>query len=76
MYKPIPYEKLTKKQKKALDAARRGSWGDISPVTRRPENPKAYNRKKARRWKDVPPPGLCLYRVSPSRCAGHARRSS
>ena len=44
----IPYEKLSKKQKRALDAARRGSWGGLSPVTRRAENPKAYQRKKAR----------------------------
>ena len=48
MEKFIPYEKLSKKQKRALDAARRGSWGGLSPVTRRPENPKAYKRKKAR----------------------------
>ena len=48
MEKFIPYEKLSKKQKRALDAARRGSWGGLSPVTRRAENPKAYKRKKAR----------------------------
>ena len=48
MEKFIPYEKLSKKRKRALDAARRGSWGGLSPVTRRPENPKAYKRKKAR----------------------------
>ena len=48
MEKFIPYEKLSKKQKRALDAARRGSWGGLSPVTRRAENPKAYQRKKAR----------------------------
>ncbi|MBQ6273270.1 MAG: hypothetical protein IJK63_03525 [Oscillospiraceae bacterium] len=48
MEKFIPYEKLSKKQKRALDAARRGSWGGLSPVTRRPEKPKAYKRKKLR----------------------------
>ena len=48
MEKFIPYEKLSKKQKRALDVARRGSWGGLSPVTRRAENPKAYQRKKAR----------------------------
>ena len=48
MEKFIPYEKLSKKQKRVRDAARRGSWGGLSPVTRRPENPKAYQRKKAR----------------------------
>ena len=44
----IPYEKLSKKKKRALDAARRGGWGGLSPVTRRPEDPKAYKRKKTR----------------------------
>lgn len=48
MEKFIPYEKLSKKQKRKLDAARRNTWGGLSPVTRRPENPKAYQRKKQR----------------------------
>lgn len=45
MEKFIPYEKLSKKKRRELDAARRTTW-DISPITRRPANPKAYNRKK------------------------------
>lgn len=49
MSKFIPYEKLSKRERKARDAERRGSWG-ISPVTRRPEKPGAYNRAKARHW--------------------------
>ncbi|MCQ2558570.1 MAG: hypothetical protein MJ135_05550 [Oscillospiraceae bacterium] len=48
MEKFIPYEKLSKKKKKELNAAKRSTW-NISPVTRRPENPKAYNRRKALR---------------------------
>ncbi len=48
MEKFIPFEKLSKKQKRERNAARRGSWGGLSPVTRRPENPKAYKRKKLR----------------------------
>ena len=44
----VPYEKLSKKEKRALDRARRGGWGALSPVTRRPDNPKAYKRTKAR----------------------------
>ena len=52
MKKFIPYEKLSKKEKKALDALRRGSWGDINPVTRKSPNPKAYNRRKAQNWRD------------------------
>lgn len=52
MEKFIPYEKLSKKKKRELDSSRRGSWGEINPVTRKPENPKAYNRRKARNWKE------------------------
>ena len=52
MKKFIPYEKLSKKEKKALDALRRGSWGDVNPVTRKSPNPKAYNRRKAQNWRD------------------------
>ena len=44
-----PYEKLSKKEKKRVDAARRNTWGDMSPVTRIPENSKAYNRRKESR---------------------------
>ena len=51
----IPYEKLSKKKQRELDRQKRGTWGSLSPVTRRPENKKAYNRKKARRWIDDDP---------------------
>lgn len=52
MEKLIPFEKLSKKKQRELMARKRGSWGGINPVTRKPENPKAYNRKKARKWID------------------------
>ena len=48
MEKMIPFEKLSKKEQKKHNAAKRGSWGNIKPVTRKPENPKAYYRRKAR----------------------------
>ena len=51
MEKFIPSEKLSKKKKRELNERRRTLWA-LSPVTRRPENPKAYNRKKAQKWKD------------------------
>lgn len=51
MKKIIPYEKLSKKEKRKLDSAKRGTWGELSPVTRKPANSKAYNRSKARSWK-------------------------
>lgn len=50
MDKFIPYEKLSKKKRRELDQKRRGSWGNVNPVTRKSENPKVYNRKKARSW--------------------------
>ena len=51
MEKFIPYEKLSKKKKRELDAGRRTVW-TISPVTRKPENPKAYHRRKAQKRMD------------------------
>ena len=48
MEKFIPYEKLSKKKQREHNAQRRGTWGQLNPVTRKPENPKAYNRRKAR----------------------------
>ena len=48
MEKFVPYEKLSKKKKKELNAKKRQTW-EISPVTRRTPNPKAYNRQKARK---------------------------
>ncbi len=51
MEKFIPYEKLSKKEKRKIDKARRQTWNSLNPVTRKPENSKAYNRNKARNWK-------------------------
>lgn len=46
MKKFVPAEKLSKKEKRKLNALKRGSWNGLNPVTRKPENPKAYKRKK------------------------------
>ena len=51
MEKFIPDEKLSKKEKRKADAAKRSTWGDLNPITRKPQNSKAYNRNKARNWK-------------------------
>ena len=51
MEKFIPYEKLSKKEKRKMDLAKRQTWGELNPVTRKPANSKAYNRNKARNWK-------------------------
>ena len=50
MEKFIPYEKLSKKEKRKIDAAKRNTWGDFNPVTRKPQSSKAYNRNKSRNW--------------------------
>jgi hypothetical protein len=49
MKKFVPYEKLSKKDRRERDRAARRDWGVLSPVTRRPENPKAYDRARIRR---------------------------
>ena len=51
MEKFIPYEPLSKKEKRKMDLAKRQTWGELNPVTRKSENCKAYNRNKARNWK-------------------------
>ena len=64
MEKFIPYEKLSKKEKRKIDQARRQTWGELNPVTRKPENSKAYNRNKTRNWKrdyHEPVPGFNLF---------------
>ncbi len=54
MEKFIPYEKLSKKEKRRHDAMQRGTWGVLNPVTRKSPNPKAYSRKKTRKWMEDP----------------------
>ena len=55
MEKFIPYEKLSKKERQKINKAKRSTWGDMNPVTRKPLNSKAYNRKRAQAWKkDLP----------------------
>ncbi len=70
MEKFIPYEKLSKKEKRKVDAAKRSTWGDLNPVTRKPQNSKAYCRNKTRSWKREisrePTPGLFYCLHSPS----------
>lgn len=59
MEKFISYEKLSKKEKRKIDQAKRQTWGELNPVTRKPENSKAYNRKKSQDWKRELPPKSC-----------------
>ena len=56
MEKFVPYEKLSKKKQKEWNARQRNDWGSMNPVTRKSENPAAYNRnaekRKTRKWSD------------------------
>lgn len=64
MEKFISYKKLSKKEQQKINKAKRGTWGEFSPVTRKPENSKSYNRKRAQAWKkDLPDlrSHFCLY---------------
>lgn len=45
----IPLEKMSKKAQREYYKKQRKDWGEISPVTRCPQNPKAYNRAKSKR---------------------------
>jgi len=51
MKKHIPFGKLSKRQQREFNARSRVTWGELNPVTRKPENSKAYNRAKAQSWK-------------------------
>ena len=52
MNKFTPYQKLSRKKQRELDAARRSDWGIIQPTTKRIESAKRYNRKKLRKPDD------------------------
>ena len=47
----VEYAKMSKKAKRAHDLRKRGSWGGLNPVTRKPTNPRhrAYNRAAQKR---------------------------
>ena len=42
----IPLSKLSKQKQRAYHTSKRGSWGEVNPVTRKPPNPKAYKRER------------------------------
>ena len=69
MSKFIPREKLSKKARRALDAQRRAAWG-FSPVTRKGESKKIYNRKKQPSVRYDPDRGLVfgVHDASPRYC--------
>ncbi len=61
MKRVIPREKMGKKARKALDLKRRATWS-FSPITRKIESKKIYNRKRRpHAGYDDPGMGLALY---------------
>lgn len=48
----ITYEKMSKKQQKLINAAKRGSWGKVKPITKVKASAKIYNRKKQQGSRD------------------------
>lgn len=67
MEKFVPYEKLSKKEKRRIDSAQRRTWGDMNPVTRKNANSRAYNRKRMQNWKKELPESASSFFV-PYRC--------
>lgn len=58
----IPFEKLSKKKQRELNSLKRNVW-KLNPVTRKPENPKAYNRKKAQKRNEFDFVPFCFIRI-------------
>ena len=74
MEKIIPYEKRSKKEQRKRNNAIRGSWGGLNPVTRKPANSKAYNRRKAQTWKKELPESVPFnYAACFIFCCEHSR---
>ena len=51
----IPLDKQSKRKKKEYHATKRRDWNNLNPVTRKPPNPRAYNRKKSKQRYDHEP---------------------
>ena len=56
----LPREKMSKREKRALDAVKRMDWNGINPVTRKTENKMTYNRKRSPRWYNDDSTGIFL----------------
>lgn len=59
MKKMIPYQKLSKKQQREINNAKRVTWGNLNPITRTAPSSRAYNRRKSQEWKRDLPPTTC-----------------
>jgi hypothetical protein len=74
MDKFIPKEKLSKKARREKAKAQRQTWDGLNPVTRKPQNPKAYVREKPR-IDDGDDTGASSFhhsfRITPRHCEEH-----
>lgn len=61
MKKTIPYEKLSKRQKKALNDEQRLSWGQIKPTTKVIPSKKLYKRTTRNCHDPFSSPGCFLF---------------
>ena len=61
LWKIHSYEKISKKEKRKIDQSKRQIWGELNPIARKPENSKAYNRRRAQAWKKELPSLRSLY---------------
>ena len=53
----VPYEKMSKKQRRALDKLRRRDWNGLNPVTRVAEpDKKHYTRKEKHKGRALSAP--------------------
>ena len=55
----VPYEKMSKKQKREYDRKQRGTW-QLSPVTRIAETNKKHYSRKIKHKEKHPPEGGCF----------------
>ncbi|MCL2812062.1 MAG: hypothetical protein FWD25_09280 [Clostridia bacterium] len=51
----VSYQKASKRKRREIDETNRTTWGNVSPITRKVESAKVYNRKKIQRWHMEPP---------------------
>lgn len=58
MEKFVSYEKCSKKERRSRDAARRGSWNGVNPVSRVVPSKKEYRRNPKHKGRDCPVLGV------------------
>ncbi len=66
MKKFVSADKMTKKQRKALNDAQRKTWGGVNPVTQKIPDKKKVNQQ-SRKWRDEWPVGIfvCILYILP-----------